>query len=116
MRLASHFLALLLAISSIAVPCLAKTPAERPATAALAGTTAVEADDDHCTGPCLKAIVSRKSDFDHAIIPHNLDIDLILASKPLYPYPGAKRLATFKPPKSTCIHPVDLFFLCRQLN
>jgi len=113
MRFASQILALFLAITTIATPCLAKIQTgPAPATTEIAFS---EVDDEHCKGPCLKAIVARP-DHDNPAVVQTTD-DSIL-SKPLGLLQPSlpKRVSTFKSPSPPCHHPVDLFFLCRQLN
>ncbi len=113
MRFAAQILAMLLAITSIAVPCLAKTQIERTATTSI---VVVDDDADVCKGACIKAIVSRQNDVDRAAIVQDLNTVLILESGQPFHYTAGKFAATFKTSKPACSYPVDLHVLCRQLK
>jgi len=115
MRFASQILALFLAITTFATPCLAKIQTgHKPATTGIVST---EFDNDKCNGPCLIAIIARP-DQDLPAVTQTSGNDVIAASVHLHqPFlPNRKQLSLFKPPEPSCLHQVNLFFLCRQLN
>ena len=116
MRLASHILALFLAITSIAAPCLAKVQTGYVTKASTAtGAESIEADNSDCKEPCIKAIAARP-DVDRTIIVKDLGSGLFSESSLLRHNPPAKLVGNFKPPNPPCDYAVDLFVLCRQLN
>lgn len=113
MRLIPQLLAMLLAITSIAVPCVAKTQTDNSNSIA---QVSVEVDDGDCRGTCIKAIVSRQDDLDQTIIVQKLSSGLSTATPQQTRFPPANLSALFKPPNAICASPVNLYELCRQLN
>jgi len=117
MRFAAHILALFLTITTIAMPCLAKTQVGQALpTTSTTDIIATDIDQDACKGSCTKAIVTR-ANFKTAAVIQAPDSDLFFSpARSLPQTPATKLTRAFKPPNPPCHHPVDLFFLCRQLN
>jgi len=117
MRFASHILALFLAITSIAVPCLSKAQASHAlATTSTTDIIVAGVDKSACKDSCIKAIITRANLKSVAAV-QTSDRDLFFSPTRLLPQTPVTTLTrAFKPPNPPCHHPVDLFFLCRQLN
>ena len=117
MRFTSHILAFVLAITSIAVPCLAEVQAISVGEPVDLHVTVKPAND--CGGPCIKAIVSRESDLDRqGLVPSSGPdfLDLIAQPSQKISFPRAKTVGVFGSPQTSCESSVDLFVLCRLLN
>jgi len=115
MRLMSHILAVVLAISSIAVPCLAKVQGSSDVIAQHVGPPIVT-DSDKCSGPCAKAIASRESHLDQVAVVVNAGFNAIAKSVEQVRFPIARNASVNRPAKALCVRSVDLYVLCRLLN
>ncbi len=114
MRLMSHILAVVLAITAIAVPCLANV--QGPYGVVSQHHSQTVKDNDKCSGPCTKAIVSRESDLERVAVVETVGFDPIVRSVEKTSYPITKHASVVEPTKALCVRSVDLHVLCRLLN
>ena len=117
MRLIPQILALLLAITSIAVPCVAKTQIGDAAPInSNSAVLSAELDKDTCHGTCIKAIITRQDNNFLAAIVDVSGNGLIPKNLQQSNFRVANITSVEKPPNAICANPVDLHTLCRLLN
>ncbi len=126
MRLASHILAVFVAISTVVSPCLAAIKSSNDNAARLQKVVLASAQSDEaaqytneinslCNGPCARLLDARNiQPFRNAIV-NNFD-GIVPVALLIQPKEPDNVLSTKRLTSLTNWNSVDIYHLCRQLN
>ena len=126
MRLASHILAVFVAISTVVSPCLAsikasKAESARPQKAIVASLQVediahtLEEISELCNGPCARLLNARNIQTVRSVITTQFDT-IVPVVRLIQPREPDNVLPTKRLTSLTNWNSVDIYHLCRQLN
>ena len=126
MRLASHILAVFVAISTVVSPCLASIKASKADSARLqkAIVASLQVEDiahsieeisELCNGPCARLLNARNIQTVRSVITTQFDT-IVPVVRLIQPREPDNVLPTKRLTSLTNWNSVDIYHLCRQLN